>query len=205
MIKILSLAGGMAGAVGLSQYPEFSQQYLQRLAGQVDALTVVAVDFDASALASGLGREEALQQMTGTAFLSDRQADMRRTFARHARLSEDLAAMRAATPMQRLTMPQRLGDADTFAATWADFAPAVPTSSAGIVAAGAGFALGWGMLGGVLSLLSYPLRRAGAAMRKRRAEREAASIRRDPPMIRPPRPRLVLETPQHRPVLGETR
>lgn len=36
--RVLALAGGLSGAVGLSQFPEFSQQYLQRLAGQVDAL-----------------------------------------------------------------------------------------------------------------------------------------------------------------------
>ena len=57
--KVLALAGGVAGAAGLSQYPEFSQQYIQRLAGQVDALTVVVADFDRSALANGLSRAAA--------------------------------------------------------------------------------------------------------------------------------------------------
>ncbi|MBU0778826.1 MAG: DUF2937 family protein, partial [Alphaproteobacteria bacterium] len=35
MIRALALIGGLAGGAALSQYPEFSQQYLQRLAGQV--------------------------------------------------------------------------------------------------------------------------------------------------------------------------
>ena len=205
MLKILSLAGGVAGAVTLSQYPEFSQQYLQRLAGQVDALTVVVVDFDASALASDLGREEALAQMTGTAFLADRQADMRRTFGRHARLMDNLASLRAATPMQRLTMPHRLGDRETLSATWADFAPAVPTNTAGIAAAGAGFFGGWVVLGGLFAALTMPFRRMAARLRKRREERATADVRQDPPMMRPPRPTLVLEAPSHRPVMGETR
>lgn len=205
MIKILSLVGGVAGAVTLSQYPEFSQQYLQRLAGQVDALTVVVVDFDASALASDLGREEALQQMTGTAFLADRQADMRRTFGRHARLTDNLASLRAATPMQRLAMPHRLGDRETLSATWADFAPAVPTNMAGIAAAGAGFLGGWALLGGLAGALAVPFRRMAARLRERREERAAAEVRRDPPVMRPPRPTLVLETAGHRPLMGETR
>ena len=87
MWKIVTLAGGVAGAATLSQYPEFTQQYLQRLAGQVDALALVARDFDASALEAGFGREAALDQMTGAPFLEARQTDMRATFARHARLA----------------------------------------------------------------------------------------------------------------------
>ena len=43
MLKILSIVGAVAGAAGLSQFPEFSQQYLQRLAGKVDALGLVVV------------------------------------------------------------------------------------------------------------------------------------------------------------------
>ena len=38
MIRTLTLAGALAGAVSLSQFPEFSQQYLQRLSGAVDEL-----------------------------------------------------------------------------------------------------------------------------------------------------------------------
>lgn len=205
MLRILSLAGGLAGAVGLSQFPEFSQQYLQRLAGHVDALTVVALDFDRSALASGLGREEALLQMTGTAFLSERQADMRRTFARHARLTQDLAELRAASPMARLTMPHRFADRETLARTWADFVPAVPASTAGLASAGVGFAGGWALLGAAMGLVAWPLRRVLVGLRRRKAEQAAGSIRRDPPISRPPRPTLVLHTAQHKPLMGETR
>lgn len=157
--KAVFLLGALAGGAGLSQFPEFSQQYLQRLAGQVDALTVVVRDFDASAQKNGLTREEALAEMRGTAFLDDRQQDLRRTFLRHARLSDNLVALREAGPLQRLLMPQRLGDAETLAATWGDFRPAVPVTPDGLAAAGIGF-LGGGMaLSGLLSLLLWPFRR----------------------------------------------
>ena len=53
MLKFLAIAGGLAGAAGLSQYPEFSQQYTQRLGGQVDALSEVVADFEASAMRCG--------------------------------------------------------------------------------------------------------------------------------------------------------
>lgn len=157
--KAAFLTGALAGGVSLSQFPEFSQQYLQRLAGQVDALTAVVQDFDATAQRNALSREDALAQMTGTAFLADRQQDLRRTFLRHARLSDNLVALRAASPMERMLMPQRLGDPETLAATWADYRPAVPVTLDGLAAAGVGFLGGGVLLSGLLSLLLWPLRR----------------------------------------------
>lgn len=156
---IVVLAAALAGGAGLSQFPEFSQQYLQRLAGQVDALSVVVANFDATARRNGLTREAALAQLTGSAFLTDRQADLRNDFARHDRLSGDLALLRAASPLERLAMPHRLGDHATFAATWADYRPAVPVTTDGLVSAGVGAGIGWGAGAGLLALLAWPFRR----------------------------------------------
>ena len=159
MLKFLAIAGGLAGAAGLSQYPEFSQQYTQRLGGQVDALSEVVADFEASAMRSGLTRTQAFDQMTGTQFLDDRQADMRRTFTRHAVLTENLARLRGASAMERLAMPHRLTDTQTLSRTWNDYAPAVPLTASGAVAAGAGFLGGWAIIGALMSLLAWPFRR----------------------------------------------
>lgn len=160
MLKLLALLGGLAGAAGLSQYPEFAQQYLQRLAGQVDALEAVVADFDASAARAGLNREQALAELTGTAFLRGRQDDMRRTFERHDRLSGDLDRLRAASPFERMAMPQRLADPQTFGATWADFRPAVPVTAEGAVAAILGYLGGWLLVTAVVGLLVWPFRRS---------------------------------------------
>lgn len=159
MIRAAALAGGVIGAATLSQYPEFSQQYTQRLAGQVDALTTVVMDFDASALDAGLGREQALAQMTGTDFLTARQSDMRRTFARHAVLSDTLVRLRAASPFERMQMPHRLTDTATFQATWGDYQPALPLTSAGAASAGLGGVAGWAIVAGLLAVLRRPFRK----------------------------------------------
>ncbi len=180
LMRILALAGGIAGAAILSQYPAFSQQYMQRLAGQVDALTVVVTDFDASALASGLGREEALTQMTGTEFLEARAKDMRATFLRHARLTDNLDALRAASPMKRIAMPQRMADPATLRAAWADFEPAMPLSTPGAVTAGAGFVTGWIGVAALLSLMAAPFRRRG-----RQGRRQEPALRRPEPQTPP--------------------
>ncbi len=47
-------------------------------------------------------------------------------------------------------------------ATWADFVPAVPVSTAGAVCAAIGFAAGWLALTGLMRLLAWPLRRLWA-------------------------------------------
>lgn len=176
MLKVLMLAGGLAGAGVLSQYPAFTQSYLQRLAGQVEALAEVTADFDRSALEAGLTRGEALAQMTGTDFLRFRQEDMRRTFRRHATLEGHLEALRTASPVARLAMPHRVGDAETLRATWGDFTPSLPLSVAGAVSGGAGFVAGWAIAALVLSALSWPFRRNRAATFERREPRISRGV-----------------------------
>jgi hypothetical protein len=155
ILRILTLTAGVTGAAGLSQYPEFSQQYIQRMAGQIDALTQVVNDFDASALRSGLTRTQALEQMTGTQFLDDRRADMSRAFLRLENLADNYAHLQLASPMERILMPHRMADSETFAGTWSDYKPALPPTLAGAISAALGFIAGWG----ILSLILTPLRR----------------------------------------------
>lgn len=184
MIRTLALAGGIAGAAVCSQYPEFAQQYLQRLAGQVDALEIVVTDFEASAMRAGLTRGQALSELSGTPFLADRQADMRRTFRRYAVLSDNLATLRAASPLDRITMPQRLGDPATFAATWADYRPAMPVTAAGVVTGGVGFLLGWALIRMFWSLLTRPFRRPARPAAPRRAAATRRPGRVEPIVLR---------------------
>lgn len=159
MWRILAILGGVGGAVTLSQFPEFSQQYLQRLAGKVDALTEVAVAFDATATRNDLTREQALVAMTGSAFLVDQQMDMRLTLTRQSQLADNLVKLRAANPLERMTMPQRFGDLETLQATFADFKPAVPATTEGAITAGLGYVGGWAGVGLLGRLLRMPFRR----------------------------------------------
>lgn len=159
MFKILTLAGGLAGAAGLSQYPEFSQQYIQRMGGQIEALSQVVADFDATALRSGLTRSQALDQMQGTQFIEDRRDDMMRTFLRHEILVDNFAHLQMASPLERMAMPHRLGDRELLQGTWSDYKPALPLTLSGAICAGVGFVGGAGVLAGLLGLLRLPFRR----------------------------------------------
>lgn len=155
MIGFLRLALALICAIALSQFPAFSDQYVQRLGGQVDALTRVAEDFDRSAATAGLTRDEALAELSGSQFRDLHQGDITRTFARLDHAAADLAMLRLASPLERMLLPHRLRDTETLTATWGDFAPSVPVTSAGLIAAGIGFAAGWLLFG----LLTLPFRR----------------------------------------------
>ena len=150
--RMLTLATSVAGGLFAAQLPEFSQQYVQRLGGAVDALTEVVADFDASARAEGLTREAALTELEGTDFLERRQQDMRRTFARHARLSGQLDRLESAPAATRVTAIIRAPDRDVAQATYAAFRPAVPTTSEGLLFGGGGFLASLTALAGIGAL-----------------------------------------------------
>lgn len=159
MIRTLCMAGGIASAVGFSQFPEFSQQYLQRLSGAVDELRAIVLAFDATAASAGLTREEALADLDGSTFQSDLQAALAGQIQRYEDLSADYSALRKAEPLQRLAQVYRFNDPDLARRTWEDFRPAVPASTDGLIFAGIGFAGGWLLLGLLLELLARPFRR----------------------------------------------
>ncbi|WP_284154682.1 DUF2937 family protein [Algicella marina] len=163
MLRLITLMFGVVSGLAVAQFPEFSQQYLQRLSGAVDALEEVVADFDRSATAEGLSREEALQQMNGNAFVERRQTDMRATFARLERLSAEEARLRGAGALERLIAAPRIADSEIAEAAWAQYQPAVPATLEGLSFGAAGFALGAMALRVFLGLLLLPFRRRNHA------------------------------------------
>ena len=159
IVRVITLAGGLAVGAGTSQFPEFSQQYAQRLGGAVDALSEVVADFDTSAAAEGLSRSEALEQMTGTDFIERRRADMERTFDRHAILTEDLRLLAEAGPFMRAYHAARFTDGDVASAAWDAFQPAVPLNLTGAIFSGFGFFVGLITMSSLLAVIRWPFRR----------------------------------------------
>ncbi|WP_420010654.1 DUF2937 family protein [Tateyamaria sp.] len=161
IIRVLVMVGGLMGGGVASQFPEYAQQYTQRLGGAVDALGQVVADFDASASAEGLSRNEALAQMQGTDLIVRRRADMARTFDRHARLAADLELLQSAGPFMRAYHATRLTDGEVARAALASYEPAVPINFAGLTFAGSGFVAGllamWAAL--KIALWLWPFRR----------------------------------------------
>ena len=142
ILRVLAVFGGLAFAAASSQFPEFSQQYVQRLGGAVDALGEVVADFDASAAATGHTRQTALEALQGTDFLDRRRTDMERTITRYDKLRRDLARIEGAGPFMRAYFASSFRDSDVGRATLGAYAPAVPLNASGLIFAGLGFLLG---------------------------------------------------------------
>lgn len=155
MSRLLRIAAALILAAALSQFPAFSDQYVQRLGGQIDAMSLVAEEFDASAARAGLDRAAALADLSGSRFRDAHRADMGRLFTRLDRARADYDMLRLAGPMERVLLPHRLRDPETLTATWNDFRPALPATRAGLMAGLLGAVLGWLVAG----LLMLPFRR----------------------------------------------
>jgi hypothetical protein len=148
--RLLDRALCLLGAVGLSQAPEFFQQYLQRLGGHLDEARIALARYEAVARESGLTLTRLIEttraQPAGpVARLADAIAEAQ---ARVLDLESAEAALRAASLWERPFVFLRHVDAEIAARAWTVFKPAVPVTTEGLVYAGAGM---------VLALISYQL------------------------------------------------
>lgn len=160
MRRTVSLLGGVGLGLTLSQFPEYVQQYEQRLGGAVDELHAVIQDFDQSASKAGLSRTEALQvyKRSPDTFLVDRGVDMTNAFARYDRLSAHLVALQQAGPVEHVVDFARFYDPQVGERALQAYDPAVPATAEGIAYAGGGAILGYGLIALLLSLMTAPFR-----------------------------------------------
>lgn len=164
IIRAIALAGGLAVSVGVSQFPEYSQQYMQRLSGAVDELSGVVAQFDADAAGLGLDRVDALEELRAGGRMGQARAiSMGYVLERHQRLSRDLAVLRESTMAGKLLNANHLMDLELARDAWADFKPAVPLSATGLTLAGLGFLAGYGGLSGAANRVARLRRRRKAA------------------------------------------
>ena len=99
----MTMAFGLAGALTLSQAPEFAQQYRQRLGGALTELQRSIADFDADAARSGMTRPEALALHEGAdePLFRDRGLRMERTIERYQTLNAQAAWFAELPPAAR--------------------------------------------------------------------------------------------------------
>ena len=161
MRRILASVGGVGLAVMLSQFPEYAQQYTQRLGGAVDELRVVTADFDNAAQEAGLDRDGALDryQSSSDTFLADRGESMERTFVRYDQLSQTLQKIQGADPLERFKNLPSFLDTDIGRRTLENYQPAVPVTMEGLFYAAAGFGLGYLVVSGFVRFCALPFRR----------------------------------------------
>jgi hypothetical protein len=133
----------VAGAVGLSQAPEFFQQYLQRLGGHLDEARRQLASFEVVAKQSGI----TLQQLIDTtkAQTAEPVAKLGGVIAETQARVESLAtaetALREASVWERPFVFLSHLDHGIAARTWEVFKPAVPVTAEGFVYAAVGMLL----------------------------------------------------------------
>jgi hypothetical protein len=161
MRRIIAGIGGLGLAITLSQFPEYAQQYTQRLGGAVDELRVITEDFDRAAAQGGLDRASALARYNASNddFLSGRGSSMSATFQRYEHLNATLARIEGADPLERLQSLPAYLDTDIGQRTLENYRPAVPVTMEGILYAGGGFILGYLVLSGLWRFCAMPFRR----------------------------------------------
>lgn len=159
MIRALAMMGGLTGAIALSQFPEFSQQYLQRLSGARAELKVVTTGFDLTAKAAGYSREDALENMGGTSFQNNLRDQMKRNFSRYERLDDAYVALKGTEPLARLAKVWHFRDTELAKRTWDEYRPAIPVTADGLLCAGIGFVGGWLLVSLLLGAFLRPFRR----------------------------------------------
>ncbi|MEM9855226.1 MAG: DUF2937 family protein [Pseudomonadota bacterium] len=169
ILRIVAMACGLTGAAGMSQFPEFAQQYLQRLAGKVDQLESQVAEIDASAASFQMSRDEYLADLgtSRTGAEAARKAEGEITLFQ--RLGDNVDAFREAGPFGRLVQAYRVADVDLAQRTFGDYKPALPLTAEGAAFAGLGFAAGYGIWSMIWGLLGWPIRRR---RRRRLAELE---------------------------------
>ena len=166
-LRRIALAIGLLCGLVATQFPEFAQQYRQRLAGAIDELSrVVGVFYDEAAQHS-LTPPAAITRLKDNPdpLARERGADVENDIGRLDRLKAALAAFRDSGPLRRLVAFASDFDLDTARRAWSDFEPAVPTNVEAFAIGGLGLIGGWA----ATHLCAWPIRRH---LRKRRERRE---------------------------------
>jgi hypothetical protein len=167
----MTMAIGLAGALGLSQAPEFAQQYRQRLGGALEELQRIVADFDADAAKSGLSRDEAVALHLGAneTLFRDRGLRAKQTIERQEVLQSQATWFETLPPPARPLAIIRGYDEALMAGMWRDYEPGLPLTPHGAIWAGAGFVA----LAGLFMLVTAPFARW---TRRRRLRRDMAAV-----------------------------
>lgn len=133
--RVVALLIGLFGALAGTQFPEFAQQYRQRLGGALDALRGELAIFDRQAAALGLDRGGAIRRLAAN---SDPLAQKRAEAAaeleiRVARIERQATRLERAAPIERLFVFFNDPDREIARQTFSIYEPAIPVTSESVI------------------------------------------------------------------------
>lgn len=146
--RTIPIIFGAIAAVGFSQFPEYSQQYAQRIGGAYEEVHAIAERFRTDAQAAGKTVEVALATYaeSGDQFLTDRGLSMREVLDREVYLERHYAAVRDPEGFNKLFTFAMARDNVVAEQTLTLYRPAVPATFEGAAYAGLGFLIGYFLL-----------------------------------------------------------
>ena len=145
MRKFVLLISALVWAALLSQFPEFYQQYTQRLGGRLDELNLQMRDLDARAGKLGLTRYDYVRRFINNpdeVILLEGQ-NLSNMMGRQIRYTRAFAALQNAPPLWRAVRFTEHFDEDIGLPTLEIYVPAIPLSIEGAVYSASGFLFGW--------------------------------------------------------------
>jgi len=161
----LAVAIGLLFAVLGAQWPEFAQQYRQRLGGALDELNRMIAEFDQQTQSQSLTREQGLERLeqNDDPLARQRGEAVAEDIDRAQRLSRQKQAFTDSGPVTRLIALVENFDPATMAQAWRDFEPALPVTTEAFVVGAAGLIVGWSLT----HIVAWPIRKRWRARRGR--------------------------------------
>jgi hypothetical protein len=150
----------VAGAVALSQFPQFYGQYMQRLGGHLDEARLMLQLYIDAASTLNLSLEEYIREhldATSEVFTSTGEI-IQRLLERVQMLESSYQALENANVFNRWFVFLNEVDWTIAAGTWDNFVPGIPTTLEGLSYALAGLLIGWGCYSLLKYLLLIPIR-----------------------------------------------
>ena len=180
--RLFNGLAAIAGAATSAQFPEFVQQYLQRLGGRLDQTHDDLQRLLADAQALGRTLEAYLDELMASGSEVARQTAARELerLEQAERLERAYYALRDALPLERPLAFVEHFDAQIAQDTLAAFKPAMPINAEGFVYAGIGMLLGLTLLAGS----ERSGRAVGRGVRRRLRRHRSAATERARPRFR---------------------
>ena len=160
MTRFLAFLLGVAGAVGASQAPGFTLQYMQNLNGRIDELRPLVEKFDADVGRFGYTRAQAMAECREATGLLNALCDSyRSTVVRYEELSAHYAELTIVSDYMQPVTLAKTHKQDIVESVMEEFEPAVPSTMTGAAYAGGGFVVFWLLASVLFAIITAPFRR----------------------------------------------
>jgi hypothetical protein len=145
MRKIILIVSGLLGASLFSQFPEFFQQYTQRLGGRLDEVNLQVANVDKRAAAESMTRYDYVRHfMKNSDGVIRREGDnLADILGRQIALARAYNALHKSAPLWRAAVFSEHFDPDIAFPTFDAYRPAIPLTAEGGIYSGTGFFTSW--------------------------------------------------------------